>query len=92
MATISLIRCDACGAEREVGKSGSPWYEVKPALTAQEDVRRLEAKVLAGEAFKDIADFGDFCSLRCLANWASAHHELRALEAEPEKPLSPSSA
>jgi hypothetical protein len=79
----NLIRCDACGKTEAI--SGSPdalhsWLLVNTAV-APNDMKKIVEALQEGKDAAHLLDTGDFCSLICLANWASSQANLRGLDA-----------
>jgi len=81
MIRKSLV-CDACGKEvNEVEMSKvRPWLKLQTMVATAEQYAKLTGKLADGEQVKDVADYGDFCGLICIANWASARASLRELD------------
>lgn len=87
MSEKHLIVCDGCGREEDGHEFEGFWFQVTTVLSSphQESVQEKLARVMTGQSkMSDVADFGHFCSLACLANWASSRAALRALDAEME--------
>lgn len=77
MAEIHLAKCDGC--ERTISlKEADGWWTVHQVVVStekyQELVTRAEATGYSG------AISGDFCSLPCLAKWATNADTLRLME------------
>jgi hypothetical protein len=73
-----LIVCDACGTETELtGADG--WIEARTYIASQDFMSRVYEARNEGNT-DDGTNHGDFCSLLCLANWASAQANLRDLD------------
>jgi hypothetical protein len=82
MSKENVIRCDGCGKAKQTHEStGSPWLSVQ-AQTSPEEYQGVVMKLQGGASLESLIDTGDFCSLLCLADWASARHALRALSTE----------
>lgn len=86
MIRKSLV-CDACG--KEVDEEGMsklrPWLKIQTMVATAEQYAKLTGKLADGEQVKDVADYGDFCGLICVANWASARASLRELDGDEGK-------
>lgn len=81
MTTSNFIECDACGTRRQTDKAepdSTPWLKVQTQMSPDEYQGIIE-KLRAGASVDSLTDGGDFCSLICLANWASAQHSLKQL-------------
>ena len=82
MAKKNMVVCDACGKEQNAeAPEGPRWYQVATAVSPEE-YQKVLAMLQQGAKVKDLVEQGDFCSLMCVANWASALHEMKALNAE----------
>lgn len=87
MIRKSLV-CDACGKVDEEGMSQlRPWLKVQTMVATAEQYAKLTGKLASGEEVKNVADYGDFCGLICLANWASARASLREMDDDEDKAL-----
>lgn len=72
-----LLVCDACDKEVDVLEADG-WLETRTYIATQTFMSRVyEARDEGGD---DGTNHGDFCSLFCLANWASAQASLRELD------------
>lgn len=94
MAIVKTMKCDGCGKEEPYGALDGTWYRLD-AMSSPKHLRELMEKLgpmedlvdentggLKDGVLDNIADTGDFHSLECLVNWASARANLRALDAE----------
>ncbi len=85
MSSKQVVVCDSCGQESALTSITSPWYHVNTVVATQEMAQSLMERLTEDQKergdFKDAFDFGDFCSLVCLANWASVRANLRGLDA-----------
>jgi hypothetical protein len=75
------VVCDACSTEEDVEKLSHPWFTAQTVIGTHEQYERMLEEV-HGEEGKLQADAGQFCSLGCLANWASTTQNLHALDKE----------
>jgi hypothetical protein len=73
-----MMECDACGKAIEF-EACAGWLSVKTIVPNAEVYAQY---IEAHEAGKRPADFGEVCSLTCLASWAMAASNLRALDEE----------
>ena len=89
MAKEQVVRCDACSATKLVGEdSEHHWLYLQTLISSAEEYARVAESVQAGVPLENVIDGGDFCSLKCVANWASARFEMRQLgEATDEEGL-----
>ena len=77
---VHELECDGCGARKNVNSSeGRPWVTVTNSVSHAEYLALAES-FNAGVDVESALDQGDFCSLHCLANWASARANLRGLD------------
>lgn len=84
MGSKKLQVCDGCGLEQE-DTVAVGWLNVRTLVTSLEEYHRLlnVAQALPEDVHsKVLVDAGDFHSLACLANWASAQSNMRALDRE----------
>ena len=83
MAQESFIICDGCGA-RHSSKDPQVWLNVVPVVASGTAMQRMQAALgeAAIERLVNTADGGEFCSLRCLGEWALARGALKELDAE----------
>ena len=80
MTKLNQVRCDACQRTKELDESTEhTWLQVSTAVSAEEYAKVVD-RIHRGMKAEDVIDNGDFCSLMCLANWASARAELRAMD------------
>lgn len=80
MSQEKVIRCDACSRSKVAGENTEyVWIAVQTIVGSAEEYASITEAVLGGTPLENVVDTGDFCSLRCLANWASARHEMRQL-------------
>lgn len=78
---VNEVECDGCGTRKAIDQSTEhTWLTVATAVSANEYAEVME-KLHQGEELGNLVDNGDFCSLICLANWASARASLRELDA-----------
>jgi hypothetical protein len=75
-----MLECDACGKSVEF-EATVGWLAVKTIVPNAEVYAEYMEKHEAG---LKPADFGEFCSLTCLSNWASGAASLRELDKEVE--------
>ncbi len=80
----SYVVGDACSKRYESGDVSeedptSPWYSLQPAVS-QNQVHALVKRATAGEDLSLFTEGGDFCSLNCIVNWASALLALQDLD------------
>jgi len=71
------VQCDTC-EKRVLIKDVGTWYRVATVVATPEHFADL---FKAAEANEPIHMHGDFCSLRCLATWATNAAALGDLEA-----------
>lgn len=84
MTKVNEVRCDACGRTKGMDESTEhTWLTVATAVSALE-YQGVVQKLQEGASLENLIDNGDFCSLMCLANWASARATLRELDLEVE--------
>lgn len=80
-----VLVCDACGKAEDIGAETSGWVSLQ-SMVNQEKYEALARKLAMGETTlqETLAgmDSGEFCSLPCVANWASATSNMRALDDE----------
>ena len=90
MSEKHLVVCDACGKEGDVHHMNeSFWYKVQTIVGKHEQLRDSLERVASGELkLTDVVDYGDFCSLECVANWASSRAEMRHLSQDVERGVS----
>lgn len=91
MSKKHVIACDGCGKEVQEGHAGVDglWYSVNTTVVSPEAYALLSDKVTRAAMeegsvpdLHKFADYGDFCSLTCLSNWASTQANLRSLDGE----------
>ncbi len=81
MTQRKLVECDACGKTKAEGEvSARPWVQVRTAVGSNEEYQAIIEALQAGNPENAVTDSGDFCSLSCLANWASARYEMRMMD------------
>ena len=74
MSKHHAVECDNCHAREDIEKIDG-WLSVATLVGNQEAMQaRMERD--------DEPDYGDFCSLRCLGEWAFAQELLRSLDEE----------
>lgn len=77
---VHEVQCDACGKRKAMdATTEAKWLTVATAVSPDEYAQVME-KLNDGASLETVIDNGDFCSLMCLANWASARAELRSLD------------
>lgn len=88
MTASKMLTCDGCGTTRNLsteGLGGAVWIQVQSMVATQEEMLAVQDRIMRGQEPKDFLDMGEFCSLRCLANWASAREQLKAVSAAVER-------
>ena len=82
MSKQNVVKCDGCGKTKQTHEStGSPWLSVSTAASPLEYQSVMERLQQGAEA-ESLIDHGDFCSLRCLGEWALARDLLRSTDTE----------
>lgn len=86
MTTKRIIECDACTKQADLEKLEKPWFHVS-AIVADEEMAQRIVEQVDPDAYErgdlsSVLDYGDLCSLACVANWASAQSGLRELDVE----------
>jgi hypothetical protein len=83
MATESYMVCDKC-SHKELTTVPTVWLHVAPVLSAHSAAafEALHPDIEERLAFIKNSDGGDFCSLRCMGEWALGRDLLKGLEAE----------
>lgn len=77
MTDMLLVKCDGC--ERTMPKKDSGgWYEVSVSVTSQSQLDDIQERVALTGTSGLLS--GDFCSLRCLAEWALNAQVTQAME------------
>jgi hypothetical protein len=77
---VNEVECDGCGTRKRIDESSEhTWLTVATAVSANEYAEVME-KLHQGETLESLVDNGDFCSLVCLANWASLRANMRELD------------
>lgn len=74
MGKLQRLECDNCHTTEDVNNVDG-WLAVQ---TVVGNVEALERRMEDGV----VADYGDFCTLRCLGEWAFAQELLRDLSEE----------
>lgn len=83
MSQERVLRCDACGRTKLVGENTeNPWTTLQTIIGSPEEYAAVAEQVQEGVPLENVIDAGDFCSLACVANWASARHEMRVVSKE----------
>ena len=83
LATEMYMVCDKCGM-KELTSNPRVWLKVIPMMASQYAGNQLVA-TSTDEALARLvqtADMGEFCSLRCLGEWALARDNLKVLDKE----------
>ena len=80
MAKQNVIVCDACGITKQAEDStGSMWLNLS-SMSSTDEYENVMKRMANGEQIQNLVDSGDFCSLSCVANWASARFELKSMD------------
>lgn len=89
----ATITCDACGKEEPLDGFRGKWLQVQSMVSTSGELMELMDRMgvsrsgdgpVSEEDMKKVVDAGDFCSMRCLGNWASSTEALRSLDEELE--------
>jgi len=83
MATEQYMVCDKC-TRKELTSVPTVWLHVTPVITAPAAAafEALHPDIEERLAFIKDSDGGDFCSLRCLGEWALGRDLLKGLEVD----------
>lgn len=83
MGTEAYMVCDKCG-HKELTSVPTVWLHISPVIpaVAAAAFEQLHPNVDERLAFIRQSDGGDFCSLRCLGEWALARDNLKSLDTE----------
>lgn len=76
-----VMVCDACGKQADAKNLPNVWLLVQSIVSTREQFNRLPGVADGARKLEDVVDFGEFCSLQCVANWASVQANLRSLDA-----------
>ena len=77
MTSLQLLKCDAC--EKSVPTTEvRGWYSVVELVGTTSEYRKRVAKAMQ-RGYSDALG-GDFCSLKCLGQWAANAERLQGLE------------
>lgn len=75
----ALIRCDACRREDPLPEAKG-WIAVRALFTSEEAAVEIQERYETQGAYA--VDSGEFCSPRCVANWASARAAMQEMDEE----------
>ena len=76
MTNLHQTVCDACEKHAAVGQTDG-WFSVKSIIASQAVYESVLTQAMAGT---DPLLHGDFCSLKCVANWAMSAAVLAEME------------
>ena len=82
MANAHMLICDACGKTKKVTDTDEHAWLFLQTRVSVDEYQAVVGAAQAGQDITHMLDGGDFCSLMCLANWASARASLRELDRE----------
>ena len=78
----NIMVCDGCEKQQDIGNDTKGWYQLNQLVPQSEYKRLAEEMMRGGVTLEEVTaqfDSGEFCSLVCVANWASATAGLREL-------------
>jgi hypothetical protein len=82
----NIMVCDGCEKQQDITSDTTGWYSLNQLVPQSEYKRLAEDLMHGGKTLEQIQaefDQGEFCSLVCVANWASATAGMRELSEPP---------
>lgn len=73
---VEKLECDNCRTQVDASKVAG-WLRVFTVVGSEDAMQEYVQRIEAGEK---PADSGDFCTLRCLGEWAFAQELLRSMD------------